>query len=39
MGQMDFISSILLDFYSKLSGMHFTDHTLRVYKDISPILS
>ena len=34
MGQMDFISSIIviLDFFSKLSGKHFIDHTLQMYR-------
>ena len=36
MGQMDFISSIFVRFFfSKLSGKHFIDHTLQMYRLIS----
>ena len=40
MGQMDFISSIVLDSFSKLSGKFFADHTLQmhIYADQSPLL-
>ena len=31
MGQMDFINSILLEFFAKLSGKHFTDHIAVVH--------
>ena len=36
MGQMDFISSMLLHFFTKLSGKHFIDHMLQIYRLISP---
>ena len=36
MGQIDCIRNILLDFFSKSSGKHFTDHTLHMYRPISP---
>ena len=37
MGQMDFISSIFVRFFfSKLSGKHFIDHTLQMYRLINP---
>ena len=37
MGQMNLISSIFARFFfSKLSWMHFTDHTLQIYRLISP---
>ena len=37
MGQMDFISSIYVRFFfPKLSGKHFTDNTLQMYRLISP---
>ena len=36
MGQMDFISSIFVKlFFPKLSGKHFIDHTLQMYRLIS----
>ena len=37
MGHMDFISSIFVRFFfPKLSGEHFIDHTLQMYRLISP---
>ena len=36
MGQMDFISSIFVRFFSQLSGNHFIDHALHMYRLISP---
>ena len=38
MGKMDFINSIFVRFFfSKLSGKHFTDHTLQImYRLINP---
>ena len=37
MGQLDFISSIFVRFFfSKLSGKHYVDHTLQMYRLISP---
>ena len=39
MGQLDFISSIFVRSFLKLSGKHFIDHTLQmyVYADQSPL--
>ena len=39
MGQMEFGSSILVIIFAILSGKHFTDHTLQMYRLISPTIS
>ena len=36
MGQMDLFSSIFVRFFPKLSRKHFIDHTLQMYRLISP---